>query len=161
VAKAHLDSFSLYATVGGPPRDQVTVRTLGLQPLLHTMTSIARRSSSTSATSTKSRATLVEIDPDLAEAKESTFEATDEDLPDLPPKSNFFNHLLEMFCLKWLKLSKGKSQVFHLHSSYSLVFIIVSQTFLGFGTTSPISFMIVSVPQISSCLQLFIPAEQF
>lgn len=127
------------------------METLNQQPLLHTMTSIARRSSSTSATSAKSRATLVEFDRDLAETKESTFEATDDDLPDLPPKSNFVNHLLEMFCLKWLNISKHKSQVFHLHDSYSLVLVIMSQTFLGFATTSPISFMIVSAAQSSSC----------
>lgn len=141
----------MYATVGGSPRDQATVRTLNQQPLLHTMTSISRRSSSTSATSAKSRATLVEFDPDLAETKESTFEATDEDLSDLPPKSNFVNHLLQMFCLKWLNISKGKSQVFHLHGSYSLVFVVMSQTFLGFATTSHISFTIVSAVQSSSC----------
>jgi hypothetical protein len=93
----------------------------------------------------------MEFDTDLAKTKESTLEATDKDLPDLPPKSNFVNHLLAMFCLKWLNISKGKSQVFHLHGSYSLVFVMMSQTFLGFATTSPISFMIVSAAQSSSC----------
>lgn len=108
-----LDSFLLVCQ-SADLHGTATVRTLNQQSLLHTMTPIARRLSSTSATSAKSRATLVEIDPNLAETKESTFEATDEDLPDLPPKSNFVDHLLEMFCLKWLKISKGKSQVFHL-----------------------------------------------
>jgi hypothetical protein len=77
------------------------------------MSSIAHRSNSTSATSAKSQATLVEIYPDLIDTKELAFEATYEVLPYLPPKNNLVNHLLEMFCIKWLNMSKGGSQVFH------------------------------------------------
>jgi hypothetical protein len=78
------------------------------------MISIAHRSNSTSATSAKSRATLVETDPYLTDTKELTFEASYEVLPYLPPKNNLVNHLFEMFCGRWLNMLKGRSQVFHL-----------------------------------------------
>jgi hypothetical protein len=71
------------------------------------MISTAHRSNSTPATFAKSRATLVETDPDLTDTKEVSFEASYEVLPYLPPKNNLVNYLLEMFCIKWLSIFTG------------------------------------------------------
>jgi hypothetical protein len=56
---------------------------------------------------------------DQAETKGSIVESTYELLPHLPPKAKLVNYLLEMFCIKWLKMSKEVSQVLHPHVSYS------------------------------------------
>jgi hypothetical protein len=82
----------------------------------------AHRSNSTSAISAKSRATLVDTESDLIDTKEVNFEACYEVLPYLPSKNNLVNHLLEMFCIKWLNMFTNGSQVFHPHVFFLLDF---------------------------------------
>jgi hypothetical protein len=88
------------------------------------MISISHCSDSTSAISTESRATLVEIETDLPETKEPSFEVTYKALPYLPPRSNLINHLLEMFCVKWLNKSKGGSQIDNYSSAWPSPWIL-------------------------------------
>jgi hypothetical protein len=62
----------------------------------------------------------VEAGLDVSETKGYSFENIHADLPFCPPKKQFGDQLLGMFCIKWLKMSKGGSQVPPPDVSFSL-----------------------------------------